>query len=59
MKRFHVQFDIDVPDDTSTEQAEEWARYMCGDTGSIKEGNPLIGRSFDAVFNTFEMKKND
>jgi hypothetical protein len=55
VKRFHVQFDIDVPDDATAEQVEEWSRYMCGDTGAIEGNNPLIDRSFDPVFNTFKM----
>jgi hypothetical protein len=55
MKRFRVQFEIDVPEDASKEQAEEWVRYCVGDTGAIKGDNPLIERSFDPVFNTFEL----
>jgi hypothetical protein len=54
VKRFHIQFDIDVPDDASQEDVEGWARYMCGDAGSIEKDNPLINRSFDPVFGTFE-----
>jgi hypothetical protein len=55
VKKYHIQFDIILPEGFTKEQVEEWARYMCGDSGSIAADHPLIKRSFDPVFNTFRM----
>ena len=57
MKKYHVEFDILIADDATAEQVEEWARYMCGDKGSMKENNPLIKKSFDPQFGSFVIKE--
>jgi len=55
--KYHIEFDIEVPDTTIANESEikEWARYMVGDSGEISAENPLSEKSFDTIFGTFKM----
>jgi hypothetical protein len=53
-KRYHIEFDIDVPGDTRPAQAENWIRFRCGDKGELRKDNPLFAKAVDPVYGTFK-----
>jgi hypothetical protein len=57
MQRYHIEFDIEAPENVTEEEVYDWARYMVGDTGSFDEDNPLAETPFDPVFGTFNARR--
>ena len=55
--RYHIEFDIEVPDDVPEKDVSEWGQYMVGDTGRLRLDHPLIEKSFDPIFGTFKIKR--
>jgi hypothetical protein len=55
MRRFHVEFDVDVPEKTTIEAFSEWARFHCYDSGECSDENPLIDEDFSPVWGTFDV----
>ncbi len=45
---FKVQFEVNLPADTSLENAEEWVRFQLGANGCMKLSNPLSDRDLEA-----------
>jgi hypothetical protein len=54
-KRYHIEFDIDVPGDVRPLQVENWIRYRCGDKGKLRRDNPLFAKTVDPVYGTFKV----
>jgi hypothetical protein len=54
-KRYHIEFDIDVPGDVRPSQVENWIRYRCGDKGKLRRDNPLFAKTVDPVYGTFKV----
>jgi hypothetical protein len=54
-KRYHVEFDIDIPGDVRPAQVEAWIRYKCGDKGKLRRDNPLYAETLDPVCGTFKV----
>ena len=54
MKRYRIEFEINVTEKASYEQVEEWIRYIIGDKGIMLD-NPLSGSDFDPVYGTFKL----
>jgi len=58
--KFNVQFDIEIPDNKATKnQAVDWIKFMIGYSGSVKENNPLMNKSFDPQFGSFVIKETE
>jgi len=57
MKKYLIQFEIQVPDQISEKEVSDWTKYMIGYSGSVKENNPLIKKSFDPQFGSFVIKE--
>ena len=57
--KYHIEFDIEVPDTTTANESEieEWARYMVGDSSRIRLDNPLSEKSFDPILGTFKIRR--
>lgn len=51
MKTYEVTFQVDIDEDTSQEQVEEWLEFELGANGSMSASNPLR-RDIDA-YNVF------
>jgi hypothetical protein len=54
-KRYHIEFDIDIPGDVRPAQAENWIRFRCGDKGKLRRDNPLCAETVDPVYGTFKV----
>jgi hypothetical protein len=54
-KRYHIEFDIDVPGDVRPAQVENWIRRRCGDKGKLRRDNPLYAETVDPVYGTFKV----
>jgi len=57
--KYHVEFDVNVPDKASDKEAVEWIRFMIGDTGKLSTENPLYFESFDPIFLTVKIERRD
>jgi len=47
MRNINVQFSVDVPDDATDEQIQEWLNFELGASGRMSMSNPCEG-SIDA-----------
>jgi hypothetical protein len=54
-KRYHIEFDIDIPGDVRPAQVENWIRCRCGDKGKLRRDNPLYAETVDPVYGTFKV----
>jgi hypothetical protein len=54
-KRYHVEFDIDIPGDVRPAQVENWIRSRCGDKGKLRRDNPLYAETLDPIYGTFKV----
>ena len=48
MKTYEVTFQIDIKEDVSQSQVEEWVEFEIGASGSMSMDNPLSLDSLDA-----------
>lgn len=42
MKLVSVSFDVNIPDDISDDEIEEWLRFNLHDNGEMSADNPLV-----------------
>jgi hypothetical protein len=54
-KRYHVEFDIDIPGEVRPSLVEDWIRCRCGDKGKLRGDNPLYAETVDPVYGTFKV----
>jgi hypothetical protein len=54
-KRYHVEFDVDIPGDVRPAQVENRIRSRCGDKGKLRRDNPLYAETVDPVYGTFKV----
>ena len=45
---FKVQFEVNLPTETTLANAEEWVRFQLGANGDMKLSNPLSERDLEA-----------
>jgi len=55
--KYHVEFDVNVPDKATAFQAREWISYMIGYTGKIPLKNPLADEPFDPMFGSVKIER--
>lgn len=46
--KLRVEFDVEVPDSVTLEQAEEWLRFELGTGFSMHEKNPMLDIDLEA-----------
>jgi hypothetical protein len=56
MRRFHIEFDVDVPDNITLGEFTEWARFNCHDNGQCSGDNPLVDEEIEPVRWSFEVE---
>jgi hypothetical protein len=54
-KRYHVEFDIDIPGEVRPAQVETWIKNRCGEKGKLRRDNPLYAETVDPVYGTFKV----
>lgn len=47
--RLHVEFEVQVPDEVTRSEVEEWLSFQLGGTSSMSIDNPLVDRDLDGV----------
>ena len=52
--RVYVNFEVDVPEDATDDQIEEWLRFRLNDNGCMDGDNPLSKHDVEPIFGTFE-----
>ena len=46
--RLNVEFKVEIPDNVTPEQADEWLSYMLGESGKMSTENPLLDTDLKA-----------
>jgi len=52
MSKYNILLTVEVPDESTIEQVESWARFCAGYTGSLEENNPIYeqrGSDIEAI----------
>jgi hypothetical protein len=56
-KRYHIEFDVDIPGDVRPAQVENWIRSRCEDKGKLRRDNPLYAETLNPVYGTFKVAR--
>jgi hypothetical protein len=57
MKKYHIEFDIRIPEGISFEEVKEWVRYELHDNSSMSCSNPLDDEELEPIFGTLELEE--
>jgi len=57
--KYHVEFDVDVPEKATPAQTRDWIKFMCGYSGSLSPRNPLKKTSFDPMFGSLKIQADE